>query len=68
MAIQPGAHLGPYEILSAIGAGRARARTLRRCAIALLTTVSLNSNEIDVKYATLNSSGRSERADGFTPV
>src|SRR5215831_7757255 len=40
MAIQLGTHLGPYEILSAIGAG-ARARTVARCAIALLTTMSL---------------------------
>src|SRR6185437_7925933 len=37
---QPGTHLGPYEILSTIGAS-ARTRSVKRCAIALLTTVSL---------------------------
>src|SRR6516162_10203061 len=40
MPLLTGSRLGPYEVLSVIGAGT-RATTVNRCAIALLTTVSL---------------------------
>src|SRR6516162_1992596 len=40
MPLLTGSRLGPYEVLSVIGAGT-RATTVKRCAIALLTTVSL---------------------------